>query len=119
VVFSESRRFCSAALCDVLRRTGDDRDEDARALDAYTFPADMREISVPRKEEYGHDIPGNIGFRLGLTSATPLPFLVIGTASFPRPTDFPLPSFFGGERPLFMPSAPKFIMLAGVTGVKL
>lgn len=58
VVFSESRRFCSAALCDVLRRTGDGKEDEVIELEVYIFPA------------------GNIGFRLGLTSVTPLPFLV-------------------------------------------
>lgn len=42
VVFSESRRFCSAALCDVLRRTGDGRDEEVRELEANVFPATPR-----------------------------------------------------------------------------
>jgi len=73
VVLSESRRFCSAALCDVLRRTGDGRDEEARVFE-YTFPA------------------GNIGFRLGLTRETPLPLLEVvaeGEVSFPRPADLP------------------------------
>ena len=46
VVLSESRRFCSAALCDDLRRTGDARDDEARVLELYTFPADARGISL-------------------------------------------------------------------------
>jgi hypothetical protein len=82
-------------------------------------------ISAQREGVVKQKLPGRIGFRLGLTSATPLPFLV-GTeweASFPRPTDVPLPSLFaalvGGARPLFMLSPPRFIMLAGVTGVML
>ena len=123
VVFSESRRFCSAALCEVLRRTGDGREDDVIELEVYIFPANQRKISTQLERVAKDKLPGNMGLRLGLTSVTPLPFLVWAKweASFPRTTDFPLPSFFtacvGGASPLFMPSPPRFIMLAGVTGV--
>ena len=64
-----------------------------------------------------------MGFRLGLTSESPLLFLVEGAevaVSLPRPTDFPLAGVFvGGASPLLMPSPPRFMMLAGVTGVML
>src|SRR6266404_3445026 len=75
-----------------------------------------------------HNIPGRIGFKLGLTSESPLPFLAEGAdvaASFPRATDLLLlASFFaavlvGGESPLLIPRPPRFMILAGVTGVML
>src|SRR6267154_2697488 len=76
VVFSESRRFCSAALCDVLRRTGGGREDEVIELEVYIFPAIPRKISAQLEGVIMHKLPGNMGFRLGLTSVTPLPFLV-------------------------------------------
>ena len=75
VVFSESRRFCSAALCDVLRRTGDGKEDEVIELEVYLFPADSRKINTQQEGVVKHKLPGSIAFRLGL-SVTPLPFLV-------------------------------------------
>lgn len=66
------------------------------------------------------DKPGRMGFRLGLTtdgfllvfgSVTGLVFGVVVTLFF-----FSLDLVFGGTRLLLMPSRPRFMMLAGVTG---
>ena len=138
VVLRESLRFCSAALCDVLRPCifGAEATRGVEVVSASGGVAPATEEDGVKKIGRGmkaEDGPGRMAFRLGLTrepftdfrgvlvrgarGASPVAFACFAVV-LPFASGFcAIASREGGARLLLMPSRPRFIMLAGVTGV--
>jgi hypothetical protein len=169
VVLRESRRFCSAALWEVLRpcmvgvvARGVEVESGVEVVRVRggVVPARLEEeeeeegvrngVEAGKEGEEENDEPGRMAFRLGLTreplvllrgvrvredeagasllafaaclvvvvvaaaAAAALPFTTSGLGAIDCPCPCPR---VGGARLLLIPSRPRFIMLAGVTGV--